>query len=63
MISEVLVGPQQQGDGNTAMQRGGKQGELIVSELNGRYYEQALRGNVFFAATQARVSGDDDGCL
>jgi len=31
----------------------GNSGELIVQELNGRYYEQALRGNVFIYSTAA----------
>lgn len=56
MISELLVGPQYATDGQTVTQRAGKLGENIISELNGRYFENAYRGNVFFAATQAAVT-------
>jgi hypothetical protein len=33
--------------------RQGNYGEIMVSELNGRYYEQSLRGNVFVCAQTA----------
>lgn len=36
-----------------AVLRAGKQGELQVSELHGRYYEQTYRGNMFSVASQA----------
>jgi len=36
--------------------RQGAQNELMVSELHGRYYEQALRGNMFRIANQAAVT-------
>lgn len=32
--------------------RGGQQGDTIVSELHGRYYEQTYRGNMFSVQTQ-----------
>ena len=38
-------------DGQTAPWLGGKQGDGIVSELNGKYYTDNYRGNVFFAST------------
>lgn len=42
------VGPALLGDGvSTQPMRQGKLGELIVSELHGRFYEQTYRGNVF----------------
>lgn len=41
------VGPQRVGDGDEPIARQGSTGELIVQDLNGRYYEQAVRGNVF----------------
>jgi hypothetical protein len=52
------VGPQgPTADGTTnAVVRQGKFGELDVSELQPRYYEQAYRGNVFFAANQAAAT-------
>lgn len=33
--------------------RAGNLGDLIVSQLHGRYYEQTVRGNTFFVASQA----------
>ena len=43
------VGVQNNADGSTPIQgfRQGKQGDLIASELHGRYYEQNYRGNIF----------------
>lgn len=52
-ISQLQVGIQNASDGAAAINaRGGKQGETIVSELHGRYYEQTYRGNVFGLCTQ-----------
>lgn len=45
MFNEVLTGVQNNADGVVAKARGGKQGEQLVSELHGRYYEQTYRGN------------------
>lgn len=53
MIIQPITGPQSAADGNIAAgARGGKQGELMVSELQPRYYEQNYRGNVFSVHTQ-----------
>ncbi len=41
------VGPQILGDGATAVLRLGKTAETVVTELHGRFYEQAYRGNMF----------------
>lgn len=42
------VGIQNQPDGaQLVIQRLGRQGDAIVSELHGRFYEQAYRGNLF----------------
>jgi len=42
------VGVQNQPDGAAQItQRFGRQGEAMVSELHGRFYEQAFRGNLF----------------
>lgn len=49
----IQVGPQLLADGNKNQARGGRTGEVIVSELHGRYYEQAFRGNLFTATNQA----------
>lgn len=43
------VGPQTLADGVEEAFRMGKSGETIVSELHGRYYEQAYRGNLYIA--------------
>ncbi len=40
-------------DGSTPGQLGGKQGDAIVSELHGKYYTQASRGNVYYASNAA----------
>jgi hypothetical protein len=53
MITQTQVGPQTAGDGAYLSQRSGKQGDTIVSELHGRYYEQAYRGNIFQVGSQA----------
>jgi len=54
MIIQPITGPQLASDGNiAAAARGGKQGELMVSELHGRFYEQAYRGNVFYGGGTA----------
>ena len=50
MKSEVVVGPGSASDGSLVGLRGGRAGEAIVSELHGRYYEQAVRGNLFMAS-------------
>lgn len=43
-------------DGQGPVVRQGNLGELMVSELHGRYYEQALRGNMYRIANQAAVT-------
>lgn len=47
--NQALVGPQTLADGSENRLRSGRTGEQIVSELNGRYYEQAFRKNLFWA--------------
>jgi hypothetical protein len=51
-LNQLTTGAQAVGDSATITARGGKQGDTIVSELHGRYYEQTYRGNVFSVATQ-----------
>lgn len=48
---------QQAADGGVVPSRAGRLGDLIVSELNGRYYEQVSRGRTFgaFAIVTAPV--------
>jgi len=52
-VLEGRVGPQRLTDTQEAALRMGNAGELIVQELNGRYYEQAMRGNIFVYSTAA----------
>src|SRR5271165_4221617 len=47
MIIEGQVGPQFLADGSRVSPRLGRSGEVILSELHGRFYEQAYRGNLF----------------
>lgn len=48
MLIKVVPGVQQnQQDTTPIFARGGRQGDLMVSELHGRYYEQTYRNNVF----------------
>ena len=54
MLNNIQVGPPSTtsyGDGATPGQLGGKQGDAIVSQLHGKYYTLASRGNVFYAGT------------
>jgi len=46
-LEQIQVGEQYNGDGATVVARAGKQGETIVSELHGRFYEQTYRGRVY----------------
>lgn len=55
--TQLNVGVQNQSDGaQLIIPRAGRQGDQIVSELHGRYYEQSYRGNMFSAANQAVVT-------
>ena len=45
--NQIVTGPQNLSDSIITTGRGGKQGEQMVSELHGRYYEQTYRGNVY----------------
>ena len=45
------------GDGQSTLdQRLGQQGDLVMSELHGRYYEQAVRKNVYFSLSVGRAT-------
>lgn len=52
MFNQIQTGPQNTTDTQIIISRGGRQGDQIVSELHGRYYEQTYRGNVFSVNTQ-----------
>ena len=59
MVDQLQVGPQGPstgGDGGILNLQGGRQGDLLVSELHGQMYDQAFRGNLFHVANQAAVS-------
>jgi len=47
MVSEIRVGSQYAADGSFLPLRGTKQGAGAVVDAQGKYYEQASRGNVF----------------
>lgn len=47
MLVQTSVGPTTNSDGTYPVLRGGKQGEVIASQLHGRYYEQNYRGKLF----------------
>jgi len=48
-VAQGQIGIQLNADGSSPVQgfRQGRQGEMIASELHGRFYEQVLRGNVY----------------
>lgn len=49
MLNKIVVGPQTLSESVVATARAGRTGEQIVSQLQGRYYENAVRGNLFQA--------------
>lgn len=51
MFNEILVGEQNLADLAVAKARGNKEGATVATELHGKYYEAAMRGRVFHAAT------------
>ena len=54
MVNQILTGqPPVAADSVPVQMRGGKYGDLIVSELQPRYYEQTYRQNKFSGANQA----------
>ncbi len=55
-LSQYLVGPQTYADGSQPTGRAGKSGEAVIQNLHGLYYEQAVRGNIFYVASQAVVT-------
>ena len=57
MLIQTQVGPiattSSMASGSQSPARAGQLGDLITSELHGRYYEQCYRRNIFSAANQA----------
>ena len=52
MLNQVTPGVRLYSDGDQAIARGGRQGEQMISQLHGKYYEQVYRGNVYSLNTQ-----------
>ncbi len=52
----TIVGEQNNQDTNIIQTRGGRQGDAIVSELHGRYYESCYRKHQYIAAQQAVIA-------
>lgn len=50
-VNRIIAGTQDNGDSTPFVARGFKEGGQIVGDLHGRYYEAALRGNLFMAYT------------
>src|SRR3990167_3812680 len=51
MLNEILVGTQNNEDGNVVKARGTRDGAQVFQGMHGPYYEAALRGHVFHAST------------
>jgi hypothetical protein len=47
MLFQTLTGPSKNSNGTLAGSRGGNSGDVVVSELHGRFYEQNFQGNVY----------------
>jgi hypothetical protein len=52
MLAELQTGPQSVSGSAKTLARAGQQGDLIVSELHGKYYEQTVRSKCFSLCTQ-----------
>lgn len=52
-VSQIIVGNQSVADGATVIQRAGRSGEGVITQLHGHYTESASRKNFFTAANQA----------
>lgn len=58
-LSQLYVGERNAADDTNPFQRGGRQGDTIVSELHGRFYEQNYRGHLFsIGATVTALSAN-----
>lgn len=51
--NQILVGPQTNPDYSNVpvTARGGRSGETVVTQLHGKYYEQASRGNIYVGSS------------
>jgi hypothetical protein len=50
-LNQIQVGPQYAPDGQPTVARGNREGAAVLTELHGKYYEAALRGQLFTAST------------
>jgi len=57
MVDIAIPGQTNVADGGQAQMRAGRQSDLIVSQLHGRYYENVSRGNVFTLNLTATTTG------
>lgn len=55
-IISTVGNPVSVASGGQSVSRAGAQGDMITSDLHGKCYEQAYRGNMFRIANQAAVS-------
>ena len=53
MLVQGTTGPVNFGDGVNPPLRQGRQGDVVVSELHGRFYEQNYRNNIYFTGHSA----------
>src|SRR3990167_5874405 len=51
MFNEILVGTQNNADGNIIKARGNRDGAQVTQTMHGQHYEAALRGNMYHAST------------
>lgn len=56
MFLSGTIGPQRGNVNDSKYVSMGRDGDLVVSELHGKYYEQAYRGNLYSCANQAAVT-------
>lgn len=53
VVIQTQVGPVVAGDTNQPIARSGREGEVVVTELHGKYFEQARVGRLYVATTAA----------
>lgn len=56
MLNQTFVGQTVNGVGSNPVVRSGVLGDVVVSELHGKYMRQALNGNLYHLSNQAAVT-------
>ena len=56
MLAEIRVGPVVASDGTVQPARAAKTGEILTSDVHGRFYEAAIRGQIYSAGMTALTS-------